>query len=221
MLGRITGWAMNQFSNRIAAGAIAALVVAAGCAPATDVTKLYHDPDAGASPYRRILVVGIAAQADQRRWMEDLLTARLAARDVAAVPAYTRLGFSPVLLQDDIDAAAAATGSDAILVTHLVSASEEVEVVEGRTDVSVQCRGGNPLEYFLYDYEEIREPDSVSIAREVIIVTNLYDVRSETRVWTIQSTCFEKSAFEAILDDEARAIVEQLRRDRLIPTGST
>lgn len=60
----------------------------------------------------------------------------------------------------------------------------------------------------------------MSIAREVVMVSNLYDARTGARVWTIQSTCFEKSAFEAILDEEARAIVRQLRRDRLIRPAS-
>jgi hypothetical protein len=68
----------------------------------------------------------------------------------------------------------------------------------------------------LYDHEELREPDSVAIAHEVIMVTNLYDAQNGTRIWTIQSTCFAKTDFEAILRQEAKAIVRQLIRDRLI-----
>lgn len=210
---------MKRLSNRPGATIVAVLIliVAGACAgPRTSIVKLHQDADAGTGPYGRLLVIGVATGPDHRRLMEDLLTERLAGQDVAATAGYTQLGTSPVLLQEEVDAAAAATHSDAILIAHLVSVSEEAEIVEGRTDVKSECRGGNLIDYFLYDHKEIREPDSVRFAREVIIVTNLYDARTGARIWTIQSTCFEKSAFEAILDQEARAIVQQLRRDRLI-----
>lgn len=192
------------------------LLITAGCATEAKIEKLYQNPDAPAAPYQQILVIGIAAEPDQRRWMENLITEELADQDVSATPGYTRLGSSPVLRQDDVDLAAEATRSDAILIAHLVSVSEEVEIADARTSIKSECRGGNPIDYFLYDHEEIREPGSVSIAREVTMVSNLYDARSGARVWTVQSTCFEKSAFEAILNKEARAVVQQLRRDRLI-----
>ena len=48
------------------------------------------------------------------------------------------------------------------------------------------------------------------------VVTNLYDTASEKRIWTIQSTCFEKSSMAAVLQEEAGAIVRQLRNDELI-----
>lgn len=209
---------MQRLSSRFGNVIIAVLI--AGCAPQPVVEKLYQDPGAGAVAYERILVVGIAAEPRQRRLIEDLLAGKLADQDIASTRSYSQLGSSPVLQQDDVDAAAAASASDAILIAHLVSVSEEMEVVEGRTELKSQCRGGNPIDYFLYDHEEIREPDSVSIAREVIMVANLYDAGTATRVWTIQSTCFEKQDLEAILDEEARAIVRQLDRDRLIrPSG--
>ena len=209
---------MQNVSSRL--GNLVIAVIVAGCAPQPAIEKLYQDPGAGAVAYERVLVVGIAAEPPQRRQIEDLLAGNLADRDVAAIRSYSQLGSSPVLQQDDIGAAAAATGSEAILIAHLVSVSEEMEVVEGRTELKFQCRGGNPIDYFLYDHEEIREPDSVSIAREVIMVANLYDAGTGSRVWTIQSTCFDKRELEAILDEEAHAIVRQLHRDRLVrPSG--
>lgn len=211
---------MTVASWRLAAAVTVLLLTAAGCGSQTRIEKLYQDADAGRDQYRRLLVIGIAADPDQRRLIEDLLAANLAADNVAAIAGYTRLGLSTALLQDEIDRAAAATGSDGILIAHLVSVSTNAEVREGKLDIKSKCRGGNPVDYFLYDYEELREPDSVAIAHEVIMVTNLYDTQNGTRTWTIQSTCFAKTDFEAILRQEAQAIVRQLFRDRLIlPTA--
>ena len=208
---------MRILLNRLAAGLTVLLfAVTAACGSQTKIEKLYQDPDVRGVQYQRLLVIGIAGDPDQRRRIEDLLAASLAAENVAATAGYTRLGSSPALLQDDIEQAATATDSDGILIAHLVSVSTKAEVTEGRVEVKSECRGGNPIDYFLYDHEELREPDSVAISHEVIMVTNLYDSQDGTRIWTIQSSCFERSDFDAILQQEAQAIVRQLRRDRLI-----
>jgi hypothetical protein len=198
----------------IAVAAIALL--ASGCAAQTKVEKLYQHDDAGRLSYERILVVGIAGDASGRRQMEDLVTEELANVIESAVPAYSRVGVTPSVTQDAIDIAAEATGSDAILVTHIVSVSTMAEVHEGRVDIRSECRGGNPADYFLYDHEELREPDSVTFAHEVVVVSNLYEASTGTRLWTIQSTCVDKANLDSAMRDEAKAIVRQLLRDGLI-----
>lgn len=210
---------MHAVNFRLAAAA-AALAVGAGCAPHAKIDKLYQDPAARGADYERLLVIGIAGSPEQRRRIEDLIADELESDGLSAVPGYTRLGSSPVLAQDAVDEAAATTKSEAVLISHIVSVSSEPELREGRVDIKSECRGGNPIDFFLYDHEELREPDSVEFAHEVVIVTNLYDSVSGKRLWTIQSTCFEKAEFEAVLQREARAIVDQLRRDRLVASGS-
>ena len=207
---------MRDHLLRAAAIAAVLLTAAGGCASQARVEKLFQDPHAPGAPYDHLLVVGIASEGDQRQRIENLISGRLAAGNVAAISSHTRLGMSPVLLQEDIDQAARASGSDGILIAHLVSAGVTPQYREERVQVKSECRGGNPVELFLYDYKELREPASVTFAHEVTMVTNLYDAGTGNRVWTIQSTCFEKTDFDAVLRREAEAIVRQLRRDRLI-----
>lgn len=196
------------------------IVVIAGCGSQTRVDTLYHDRAADTLPYQQLLVIGIAGDASVRRRIEELITANLADENVAAIAGYTRLGTSTVLLQDAIDAAAASTQSDGILIVHLASTSVTGEVREGRVDVELECRGGSPVDLFLYDRRELREPDSVTLAHEVTMVTNLYDSGSSKRIWTIQSTCFDKTDFDTVLRQEARAIVQQLLRDALVTVSA-
>ena len=54
------------------------------------------------------------------------------------------------------------------------------------------------------------------MAYAVIAITSLYDARSRDRVWTIQSTCFEKTSMSDTLLEEANATVKQLGIDELI-----
>lgn len=200
------------------AAVVALLIVIIGCSTQPRIEKLYQDTDADAVRYGRLLVIGIAGDGVDRRRIEDLVVADLDAEGIAAVPGYTQLGTSVVILQEAIDEAASATRSDAILIVHLVSASVEPEIRSGRVDVKSECRGGNPVDFFLYDHEELREPDSVTFAHEVTMVSNLYDSGTGKRIWTIQSTCFDKADFDAVLRQEAEAIVRQLLRDGLVET---
>lgn len=195
----------------------ASLIVfcAVGCASPTQVTRLYS-VSADVQPRERVLVVNVASDRGQQIDFEDAIVSRLKARNVEAVPAHTVLAKGDSLLQSDLDRAAAEASADSILITHVVSLDTTVDVVEGRTDVVSECRGGNPLDYFLYDRELIAEPDSVRVAHTVTMVSNLYDANTRERLWTIQSTCFEKSTMAEVVRDEADAIVRQLRIDGLI-----
>ena len=188
----------------------------ASCASTTKVERLYQDASARGQNFDRILVVGVASDPGMRRQMEELVSAELSERIESALPSHTRLGLSPVITQDAVDMAAEAAEADAILVTHIVSVSTSAEVREGRVEVKSECRGGNPADYFLYDHEELREPDSVSFAHEVVVVSNLYAAASGTRLWTIQSTCVDKAELDSAIRAEAQAIVRQLSRDGLI-----
>jgi hypothetical protein len=196
--------------------AIGLVVALASCAGSTTVQKLYQDPGARGQNFNRILVLSIASDAGERRQMEELVSSELAERVDSAIPSYKRLGLASVITQDALDMAAEAAKADAILITHVVSVSTSAEVRKGRVDIKSECRGGNPADYFLYDHKELREPDSVSFAHEVVVVSNLYDADTGTRLWTIQSTCVDKAELKSVMADEARAIVRQLRRDGLI-----
>ena len=54
------------------------------------------------------------------------------------------------------------------------------------------------------------------MAHTVAVISTLYDGDSHERVWSIQSTCFEKASMSEVLKEEAIAIARQLRIDELI-----
>mgnify|MGYP001547715138 FL=1 len=196
--------------------ACVAAIFIGGCAPQTEVVKLYEDPTRAAHSYKRLLVVDLSSEHNQQQQFEDEIASQLRQVRVEAVPSYARLDASKGLLQDDINRLSDEVGADGILVTHIASVDTSVDMEKGREDLKSTCRRGDPVDYFLYDHEVLREPDSVKVAHTVIVITNQYDARSHDRIWTIQSTCFEKASIAETLLDEAQAIVRQLRIDELI-----
>lgn len=207
---------MRQLPIHACIAALAMAFALAGCATPTEVVKLHHDKTQPGAPYDKLLVVSLATDTEGRRRLEDLLSNDLADAGTAAVPVYTIKGLTPSVLQQDIDDAAAEVSADAILITHIVSVDQEVEFEEGRTEVLFECRGGDPADYFLYDHKELKLPDDIKVAHTVVAVTNLYSSVDGARIWTIQSTCFDKASMDEVLQAEATAIVRQLRHDRLI-----
>ncbi len=207
---------MQRWQIHACIAGLAIAVALAGCATPTEVVKLHHDKSQPGAPYDKLMVVALAVDTDGRRRLEDLLTNDISTAGTAAISAYAIKGLTPSVLQQDIDDAAAEVSADAISTTHIVSVDEEVEFAEGRTEVLFECRGGDPADYFLYDHKELKLPDEIKVARTVVAVTNLYTAAGGRRIWTIQSTCFDKSSMDEVLQEEAKAIVRQLRHDRLI-----
>ena len=187
-----------------------------GCAPQTEVIKLYDKSDDISQTYERLLVISVAGDTNSRRRLEELISGHLESANVGAVAGYQETGLKAEMLQDDIDTAAKNANADAILITHIVSVDTRVDLAPGRTDILSECREGDPIDYFLYDYRELKEPDSVKVAHTVVAVTNLYDASNGERLWTIQSTCFEKASMDEVLQEEAKAIVRQLQIDNLV-----
>ncbi|MGB5719924.1 MAG: hypothetical protein WBM34_04455 [Woeseiaceae bacterium] len=177
---------------------------------------MYDDQARAAKTYKRLLVVAISSDYRHQRQFESEIVQRLRQMQVDATPSYTDLDASSGLLQNDIDRVGEAAGADGILVTHVASVDTSISMLEGRADIESTCRGGDPVDYFLYDHKIVREPDSVKVAHTVVVITNMYDAGSRNRVWTIQSTCFEKTSMSDVLVEEANAIVRQLRIDQLI-----
>jgi len=188
----------------------------AACAPQTSVVKLYEDPEWSSKTFARLLIVDVAGDHSQQQMFESEIVSRLEQDQVEAIPAYTMLDTSKGVTQDDINAAGDQVGADGILVSHIASLDTQVDVVKGRETLESTCRRGDPVDYFLYDHEVIAEPDSVKVAHTVMVISHLYDAESNKRVWSIQSTCFEKASLSMALIEEATAIARQLRLDELI-----
>jgi hypothetical protein len=193
-----------------------AATVAGACAPQIEVVKLYDDPARVSKTYKRLLVVDISSDRGQQQLFENEIVLKLRREKVVAIPSYTLIDTSNGLLQDDVNRVSSEIGADGILVTHIASVDTDIDRVEGREEIRSTCRGGDPVDYFLYDHEVLSEPDSVRLAHTVVVITNLYDAGSHNRVWTIQSTCFEKTSMADVLLDNSSAIVRQLGIDQLI-----
>lgn len=201
-------------------GLLAAMALASACVKQPEVIRLHEVPQGFDKQFTTLLVVSVASDVGQRRRLEELLSNELALAGVYGVASYTETGLRSTILQNALDRAALKIDADGILMTHIVSVDSRLDLEEGQTEIMSECRGGDPIDVFLYDRYELKEPDNVRLAHTVVAIANLYDVASDQRIWTIQSTCFDKDTMDEVLQEEAVAIVRQLVKDGLVAGGS-
>ncbi len=194
---------------------LGALFAVAACVPQTEVIKLYDESAGLDKPYERVLVISVAGDTGTRRRLEELIAANLETAEVSAIAGYTQTGLKTTMLQEEIDAAARNANADAILITHIASVDTRVTIEPGAS-ILAECQGDQTMHYSLYEQGELKQDDSIHLAHTVVAVTNLYDSQSGQRLWTIQSTCFEKASMDEVLQEEAKAIVRQLQIDNLV-----
>jgi hypothetical protein len=204
----------SNFRNVGLATLVCSLIGA--CAPETAVVKLYENPEQQSKTYKRLLIVDVASNHSDQQLFENAIVTRLKQEQVEAIPSYTMLDTSEGVTQEKINEVGDWVEADGILVVHIASLDTTMDTVKGRENLKITCRGGDPVDFFLYDHEFIKEPDSVKMAHTVAVISNLYDGDSHERVWSIQSTCFEKASMPEVVWEEAIAITRQLRLDKLI-----
>jgi hypothetical protein len=198
--------------------ASAATLALAACAGTGDrVVKVYEDRAAIAGPYTRILVVGAHAETGTRRTFEDSVVRAIAALGTDARSSLTVMDEVENIDRESVVAAARETGADAVLVTRVVDIETETEVEQGQTQAELARRNDVPLaDFFRYEYIESADAMTVTTVTTVILDTDVYDAASEKRVWSVESTSFDKQTAYGVIDGVARAISAELARDGLI-----
>lgn len=194
------------------------LLFVGACVTPTRVQKLHDETGQLEAPLDRILVIGVAGQASLRSAFENTVVADLADSGVTAYASHLTMPAGESIGRKQILEAVAAVASDAVLVIRLTDIDTDYRQTEGRVDIKATCRrGDDPHDYFLYDYEELKEPDSIELAQTVVLTSDLYLSDTGARIWAIQSTCFNKATMDEALREQSFAIVAELRRDHAIP----
>lgn len=116
----------------VAALFVAALGLLAGCAAPTRLNAQWLNPQFGARPLAgKVLVIGIAPDGTTRRVFEDLMVGELVARGASAVPSYRFLPADGPATQPQVDAAAKASGAQAILTSRVIGVTQTIQASPG------------------------------------------------------------------------------------------
>ena len=201
----------------LAAIATVAALAAACTGPTaqTHVDRVARAKELPNAPYKRVLIVGTAARASSAREFEEILAKDLS-NDHTYAFGYHRAASRADVTEEVVRSLAEMQNADAILVVTARLVNAEREVSGERTDVQPQVKGGGLVDFFRYDYKEYTTPPSTDYRVNVQVQTDMFDVTSEDRIYTVESrTDFGETTSEIILS-EAKELAKRLRKDKLV-----
>jgi hypothetical protein len=203
-------------SIRTIVGALCALALL-GCGTADRVVKLYENPEFVGGPFTNILVVGVHEDADARRRFESGVAGAIRKGGTSATPSLNFMRSSDGISRDAIVEIVERENFDAVLVTRLVDLDVQIERREGRSTAQAQRRDDLPLvDFFRYDYVEYQDPMTTTAVRTVVLVTDLYNVADESKVWGVESTSIQKDSVFDLFNGISDALAGALSTDNLI-----
>lgn len=189
---------------------IATVLVLTGCA-STRVTETWSRPGQSALDFEKVLVVAFAPTPDMRRMAENEIVDT--ADEFPLVAAHTLFPPGEVKNRDAARARVLADGFDGAVTVHLVALEEQTHQVPiggGHDDpfwgyygnVWVAGRGLPPAEY--------------RTTRTLILETRIYDLASGELLWSAQTETFNPQGVESAAHEVARAVVAELKRQKLV-----
>jgi hypothetical protein len=191
------------------------------CTGGPQITRTQPVSESADLPYENILVITLLSSFDSRRYLEDEIVAQLDGLGTKAVPStsmmntrtpLTRATF--VKMVEDLDA-------DAVLLTQLVSLRSAGSFVDMSPEATVNLRPTGYWNVFSVDTTEYVEPQAVDFEHSLVLLTELYSVKTREPVWGIESRSeysvgFDQARSYSIIISEAEAIARYLSRDGLI-----
>ena len=197
--------------------ALGLAVLLAGCAASDSVVKIYEDAAFESASFNHVLVIGVHKDVRLRRRFEDALVSEISRAGSIATASLSVMAAASAIDRDAVVAVVRRTDADAVMITRVLDSEVSVTANEGRSTMEAQRRDDIPLaDFFRYDYVEYQDPMTYSTVRTVVLSTDLYNVDDETRIWSVESSSFEKETTGDIVDSASRLISTQLRRDGLI-----
>jgi hypothetical protein len=206
---------MQLYLGRPAVALITCLFLIA-CA-SSKVTSTWTDPKYRGSHYSNILVIGAAEKDDIRRSFEKKFVEKLDAAGIKAVESSSVMSKDEKIDKETILAVVEKTGADGVLLTYLVAVKEKEVTSPSGTyqpaanypygltpDLSSATGSGSDSQYY-------------STRVKVRLETNLYDVKTEQKVWSARSTTLNPKSDTALIDSVIEVLVKNLKKNKLIP----
>lgn len=186
---------------------VAGFAILASCA-STTLQSTWMDPQFRGGPFKRYLVVGLNARdGTARRVLEDVVTAKLAAGGVDAMPAWRFLPGNGPADEAAFTAAVAKSGADGMLMVRLLG----VETQTTYWPPMGPRFGWYGFYSGWYGYADVTQ------SQIVVIETTLFDVRTQRVVWSATSQTLNPTSVHKDAPVFADVILAALRKDALLP----
>ena len=167
------------------------------------------------APYSKVMIVGIAQQGTRGREFEEELVKKLTNKNTYAF-GYRRAASRADVKEEVVEDLLRAQGADAVIfvTARLTSVSNEEQ--GERVDIESVVRGGGLVDFFRYDYKEYTKPPDSTMLMKLQFITDLFDIKDDRRVYTLESTTGRAESSSEVIMSEASEIATRLRKDKMV-----
>ncbi len=159
-------------------------------------------------PVSNILVIAVTGNEHNRRLFENTFVRQLQSVGVAAVASEKIMAMPPNLKvqREAILTAVQQHDNDAVIITQLISGeTKEVETRDGKS-----YRG-----FFYFSRPAVYSSTSKSLRLE----TNLYDVKTQDRIWSYISDTWSQEPTKQIMSEIIKSVIENMKSNKLITSN--
>jgi hypothetical protein len=203
---------------------LAAALVIAGCAPATEITGSWKNTSAAANTraINTILVTALSAKTNVRQTVEGDMAGTLqnigykTVKSFDILPPFTE-GKTPD--KDQLFSKINETKADAILTVALIDKETENRYVPGNAGYAPMPRFGYYGTFWGYYnnwYPSLYSPGYYAEDKTYFIETNLYDARTEELLWSAQSETYNPASLNSFSKEFAEVVVLKMQKDGLL-----
>mgnify|MGYP003385130634 CR=1 FL=1 len=181
---------------------------------ATQLNAVWKDPAYKAHP-KKILVIAVAKNPENRKSLEDGFVAHLKARGSSAIASYTLL---PEYKQNDQEGIAKLVreqGADALLITRLVGKRNRGSYVPGKF-YQPPPNYSTWRDYFGYGMDVEYMPGFMVDSRNSVMEINLYDTVSDQLIWSVSSETGGMGSGRDIIDSYIDVIMKNMSEQGLL-----
>jgi hypothetical protein len=167
--------------------------------------------------FKSLLVIGVPDHPDERRQLEDKMAKALAKSGVQATASLDIMAADTQVNKENILAALEGKSIDGVLLTRVFRV-DDVDVVQGVDANTMRIQ--RDFDTKLWDNYDGMRGQAANIKKNtkqrLVLENNLYGLKSESLVWTVQSSSMNPESSDKVIKSLSKLVSEQLRKDDLI-----
>jgi hypothetical protein len=196
-------------------------ILLAACGSGTQIMKIQALAPTADAPYKKVLVVSLFEAFDTRVYLEKEIVKQLSNHGVEAFASTSMMNSKVPATRQTFESMVKEVGADSVLVSHLVSLESSAKVKDMRPESTYNIRPTYYVNVWSVELTEYVEPPSVALGAEVLLATQMYSVKAQDAVWSIESQFKIQQNIDELWDykmfpEQAKSLVSQLVKDGLI-----
>jgi hypothetical protein len=185
------------------------LMLSLGACAAVTLDLTWRDPTYGGASFKKVLVVGLTADARVRRNFEDVFVGALKGRGVEAVTSYSLIPNADALKRAAVVEAVKTSGADSVIVTRMVRHETRTAAVPE----SMSAMDGMDSVYMYGPGPQMSVEQSYRLS---VLESNLYDAKTAKIIWWGQSSSFPDPNIDIASRELAARVISALKDGKLL-----